>query len=172
MDNLPENQINRIDLGIDWSKCTKEEAQFLTKALELCDLEFNALCNNRLALITGLENKLADTEDHIRSSEIKDDIQRMRLEIEDSRQRGLYQDYSALKRLVADGVSADELYSMMPFFYSTTYDHVRRINARPYKRKMSVFAIVGVTTLLGVVANLITVKDSGVIRALRELLNL
>lgn len=172
MDEMPENHIYRIDLGIDWSKCTKKETLFLENATELCDFELNALCNNRLAISTALENELAATEDPIRSSEIKDEVRRIRLKIEDNKRRGIYQDYGALKRRVAGGASADELYPMMPFFYAMTYDHVRRINARPDKEKLTVLAFLGRTTLLGVVANFITIKDSGAIGTLKELLHL
>ena len=171
-DDLPENRVRRIDLGIDWSKCTKEETQYLLEACGLCEHEFNALCNNRRALIAGLENEPASAEDPIYSSKIKVDIQRLRLEIEDSKKKGLYQDYGALKRLVADGVSADELYPTMPSFYAETFDLVRRINARRDKPKMSAFAFLGGATLLGVVANLFTIRDSGVVKALREFLQL
>ena len=172
MDEIPENHINRIDLGVDWSKCSKREILFLGKATDLGDFELKAPCNNLLTLITELEHELVATEDPIRSTEIKDEVRRMRLKVEDNKRRGIYQDYGALNRRVAGGSSADELYSMMPYCYAIAYEHVRRINARPDKQEKAFLAFLGGTTLISLAANLVTIKDSGIVKTLREMLHL
>ena len=168
--SLPESHINRIDLGIDWSKCTRKEIEFLELAVDMADFQLNALCNNRLAYIAELEEKLSATDDPIQCTEIKDEIRQTLQEIESSKRQGVFQDYGYLKRRIAEGESADAVYPMMPHFYAMAYDHVRRINARPAKHKKSFFALIGGMTLIGVLANLITIRDSGLANRLKELL--
>ena len=170
MMNLPKNYINRIDLGIDWSKCTRKEIEFLELAVDLGDFQLNAQCNNRLARITELERELSAIDDPIRGDEIKDEIQLLQFLVKDGKRKGLFQDYGQLKRRIAEGASADDVYSMMPQYYAMAYNHVRRINARPVKQEKSFLALIGGTTLIGVLANLITIKDSGLANRLKELL--
>ncbi|MCY4578271.1 MAG: hypothetical protein OXD31_04415 [Chloroflexi bacterium] len=168
--SLPESHVNRIDLGIDWSKCTRKEIDFLELGSDLGDFQLNAQCNNRLARITELKWELAATEDPIRSDAIEDEIQAMLLQIEVAKQQGLFQDYGYLKRRIAEGASADEVYPMMPSAYAMVCDRVRRINARPVKHKKSFLALIGGATLLGVLADLITIRDSDLANRLKELL--
>ena len=170
MMSLPESHINRIDLGIDWSKCTRKEIEFLELGIDLADFQFNAVCNNRLAYIAELELELTTTDDPTRCAEIEDEIRQTQMEIESSKRQGVFQDYGYLKRRIAEGASADEVYPLMPHFYAVMYDHVRRINARPVKQKVSFIALVGGTTLLGVLANLITIKNSDLANRLKEFL--
>ena len=170
MMSLPESHVNRIDLGIDWSKCTRKEIEFLELAVDLANFQLNAVCNNRLAYIAELEGELTTTDDPIRCAEIEDEIRQTHLEIESSKREGVFQDYGLLKRRIAEGESADAVYTMMPHFYAMAYDHVLRINARPVKQEKSFLAMIGGTTLIGVLANLITIKDSNLANRLKELL--
>ena len=168
--SLPESHINRIDLGIDWAKCTGKDIEFLNLVTKAGDTQLNAQCNNRLARVTELEWELAATDDPILSEAIKDVIQAMRLQIEVDRRRGVFQDYGYLKRRIAEGASADELYPIMPSAYAMACDRVRRINARTVKHQKPFLAFIGGTTLIGVLANLITIRDSDLANRLKELL--
>ena len=170
MMSLSESHINRIDLGIDWSKCTRKDIEFLELGIELGDFQLNAQCNNRFARITELESQLAATDDPVLSDAIRDVIRAMTHLIEVDKRKGIFQDYGHLKRRIAEGASADELYPLMPPAYAMTYDRVRRINVRPVKNKKSFFALIGGTTLIGVLANLITIKDSDLANRLKEFL--
>ena len=164
MMSLPESHINRIDLGIDWSKCTRQDTEFLELGRKLGDFQLNAQCNNRLAYIAELEGELTTTDDPFRCAEIEVEIRQTRMEIEVAKGQGVFQDYGHLKRRIAEGASADEVYALMPSAYAMTYDRVRRINARPVKQKKSFLAFIGV------LANLITIKDSDLANRLKEIL--
>ena len=170
MMSLPASHINRMDLGVDWSKCTRKEIEFLELGIELGDFQLNAQRNNRFARITELEQELATTDDPIRCAEIEDAIRQTRLEIEGNKRKGVFQDYGYLKRRVAESETADAVYPMMPYFYTMVYDHVRRINVRPVKQKKSFLALIGGATLLGVLADIITIRDSHVLGRIEKLL--
>ena len=168
--SLPESHINRIDLGIDWSKCTRKDIKFLEIGTRLGGFQLNAQCNNRFARITELEWKLAATDDPIISGAIEDVILEMRRQIEVDKRQGVFQDYGHLKRRVAEGASAEEVYPMMPYFYAMAYDRVRRINARPLKQKKTLIGLLGVATLIGVLADAITIRESSALSRLKEIL--
>ena len=170
MMSLPENYINRIDIPVDWSKCTKEEAEILEGYVDLGNLQLNAQCNNRLARITELERELSAIDDPIRGDEIKNEIQLLQFSVEDDKRRGVFQDYGLLKRRIAEGDSAEDVHTLMPHFYAIAQDDARRINSRPAKLEKPFLALIGGTTLIGVLANLITIRDSGLANRLRELL--
>ncbi|MCY4578380.1 MAG: hypothetical protein OXD31_04965 [Chloroflexi bacterium] len=170
MMNLPENYINRIDIPVDWSKCTGKGIAFLRVTIDLGNIQLNAECNNRLGYIAELERDMAATKDPSLHDAIEDVIRVVRLQIEIVRRRGVFQDYGYLKRRIAEGASADEVYPIMPSAYAMATDRVRRINARTVKHQKPLLAFIGGTTLIGVLADLITIKDSDLANRIKELI--
>ena len=130
-----------------------------------------AQCTNRLARITELEWELAATDDPIHSGVIEDVIRVMRFQIEVEKRQGVFQDYGYLKRRIAEGASVEEVYPLMPDPYALAHNRACYINARPVKQKKTLLILPGLTTLLSVLANMITIKrESGALSRLKETL--
>ena len=168
--NLPENYIKRIRIPVDRSKCTRKEIEFLELCIDAGNIQLNAQCTNRIARVTELEWELAATDDPVLSGAIEDEIRVMRFQIEVEKRQGVFQDYGYLKRRIAEGASAEEVYPLMPDAHALAYNRACYINARPVRQEKSLLALIRGTKLIGVLANLITIKNSDLANRLKELL--
>lgn len=132
MFNSPENAIVRIDIDIDYSSLNDDEVELLDKLIELGDSQLNAPCNNRLARIAELNREMRSlSPDEIdRKLEITNEIREMQTDISEDKRRGYFQDYGILKRRIAHGATASEVYSMMPYFYAVAYNRHRQFSKR------------------------------------------
>ena len=54
----------------------------------------------------------------------------MQAEIANDKREGVYEDYGVLKRRIAKGANASEVYSMMPHFYAEAYNFNLWFSAR------------------------------------------
>ena len=132
MSDILENAVVRIDIGIDYSALNDDEVEFLNKIIALGNLQLNLPGNNRLARITELklEMKTLGPDETDRKGEITKEIREMRIEINNDKREGVYEDYGILKRRIAEGAKASEVYSMMPHFYAEAYNLNLQFSAR------------------------------------------
>lgn len=128
----PENFVQRIDLGIDYSMLGDADANHVRSLIELGDFQLNALCNNRLARIAELEAELkilGDAEPKRRLELIKE-IGETQDGIQRDKASGRFRDYGVLKQRIVQGATAGEVYSLMPFFYAEAYTLSQQLSNR------------------------------------------
>ena len=132
MQDRIENAVVRIDIGINYSSLNDEEIRLLHKLIEMGDLQLNALCNNRLAYIAELnrEVRFLNPDEIDKKAEIANKIRELRIAINRDKEQGNYRDYGILKRRIAQGATASEVYSMMPYFYAEAYNLNQQLKAR------------------------------------------
>ena len=139
--------------------------------IDMGDSQLNAQCNNRFARITELEWELAATDDPILSGAIEE---RNSGDASPNRSRQAARGISGLwsskathrrGRFRRGRISDDAVFLC---------NYVQR--SAPYQRALlsskrkSLLALIGGTTLIGLLANLITIKDSDLVNRLKELL--
>lgn len=132
MQDRIENAVVRIDIDINYSSLNDEEIRLLHKLIEMGDLQLNAPCNNRLVRIAELNHKSRrlSPEEIDKKTEIANKIRELHTSISNDKEQGNYRDYGILKRRIAEGATASEVYSMMPYFYAEAYNLNRQFSAR------------------------------------------
>lgn len=132
MQDRIENAVVRINLDINYSSLNDEEIRLLHRLIEMGDLQLNAQCNNRLVRIAELrrEIRLLSPDEIDKKTEITNKIRELCTAINNDKEQGNYRDYGILKRRIAQGATASEVYSMMPYFYAEAYNLNRQFGAR------------------------------------------
>ena len=132
MVDILENAVVRIDIGINYSSLNDKEIELLDKIFAMGDLQFNAPCNNRLARIAELkpEARLLNQNETNKQTEITNKVLELSVAIAHDKEQGNYRDYGTLKRRIAQGAIASEVYSMMPYFYAEAYNLNCRFSSR------------------------------------------
>lgn len=124
MRNRIENAVVRINIDIDYSSLNDEEIVHLHKLIALGDWQLNAPCNNRLTRIDELRHEIKSLEagETDNRNEITNKIRDLRISINNDKEQGHFRDYGILKLRIAQGATATEVYSMMPYFYAEAYN--------------------------------------------------
>ena len=123
MTTMGASDVKRIELPFDYSLLTRQEGKAIRGALRLAEDDFNAACRNWQARIEELTIQLTSMPTFsAKRAEIERELTDINERINQAKKKGVYTDYSGLKRRIANGAQWDDIYPEAPLYYARTWD--------------------------------------------------
>lgn len=145
MGTMSSSDIRRIDLPIDYSLLNGQQTKAIHGALRLAEDDFNAPCRNWEARIEELTTQLRSMRRFSpQRAGIEDEIADIEKQIDQAKKKGMYIDYSGLKRRIASGVQWEDIYPEAPLYYARTWDFYREfVGANSRNRRIDIGGWIG-----------------------------